>query len=286
MTALLDAFILAAMMILMFSLGLRLSLSEIMTEFRHPRALLIGLGVQVVGVPLLAWMVGTAALLTPAMFAGLMLVAASPGGLGSNYATMLMRGKVGLSVSMTTLTILAAPVTMPLVLWLSGAAVLDGAGLWRLSLGMIAGALIPMGAAMALRRLLPRVTLALSRPLEPLARSLFLLMIAATVVRNRDAMTNAFPQLGLPVLMLAICVPMLAASVAWVMNLTGPERRAVMSEASLQNVAISVFVASGLLDLPALAIPGLLYAVMMNFVILVMIGLTALRAGGFRHQPA
>lgn len=286
MTALLAAFLPVAMMILMFSLGLRLSLRDVAVEFRNPRALLIGLAVQVIGLPLLAWMVGVAALLSPVMLAGLLLVAASPGGVTSNYAALLMRGKVGLSVSMTLVTSLAAPITLPLVLWLTGAADLDGGGLWKISLGMTAVALVPMGLAMGLRRVWPGIVAGLVRVVDPLARALFVLMVIATFAQNWDAMGETFGQVGLPVIMLAILVPCFGFGVAWAMDLSGPQRRTVITEASLQNVAITIFVAGKLLGMPELAIPGLIYAVMMNVVILVMIGIVALRAGGFQRTAA
>ena len=71
---------------------------------------------QVVGLPLIAYSVARAFGLAPGLFAGLMLVAASPGGVTSNYASLLARGAVGLSVSMTVVTSLLAPLTLPLVL--------------------------------------------------------------------------------------------------------------------------------------------------------------------------
>ncbi|WP_319823522.1 bile acid:sodium symporter family protein [Thalassovita sp.] len=284
MTALLAAFLPIAMMILMFSLGLRLSLSEIGAEFRAPRALLAGLAVQMIGLPALAWALGQAALVGPLMLTGLLLVAASPGGVTSNYAALLVRGKVGLSVGMTLITSLAAPITLPLVLLLSGAVAPDGAGLWKISLGMTAVALVPMGLAMGVRTLWSGFATKLARIVDPLAKVLFVLMVLATFVQNWSAMRGAFAEVGLTVMMLAVAGPALAATVGWIVHLSGPDRRTIMTEVSLQNVAITIFVAGKLMGQPELAIPGLIYAVVMNVITLVLIGLTALRAGGLIRQ--
>lgn len=286
MTSLLAAFLPVAMMILMFSLGLRLTLPEIGSELRAPRALLIGLAVQMIGLPVLAWMAGSAAMLGPVMLTGLMLVAASPGGVTSNYAALLVRGRVGLSVAMTLVTSLAAPLTLPLVLYLSGVGGLSAAGLWKISLGMTAVALVPMGLAMGLRRMWPEGSAKLARIIDPVARLLFLMMVLATFAQNWGAMREAFAQVGPAVMLLAVLGPALALAVGWAMNLTGPARRTIMTEASLQNVAITIFVAGKLLGQPELAIPGLIYAVVMNAVTLILIGITALRAGGLARQSA
>lgn len=286
MTSLLAAFLPVAMMILMFSLGLRLNLSDIGAELRAPRALLIGLAVQVIGLPVLAWIAGSVALLGPVMVTGLMLVAASPGGVTSNYAALLVRGRVGLSVAMTMATSLAAPLTLPLVLYFSGVSGLSAAGLWKISLGMTAVALAPMGLAMGLRQVWPGGSAKLMRIIDPVARILFLMMVIATFAQNWSAMRQDFAQVGPAVMLLAVLGPALALGAGWVMNLTGPARRTIMTEASLQNVAITIFVAGKLLGQPELAIPGLIYAVVMNVVTLILIGITALRAGGLVRQSA
>jgi BASS family bile acid:Na+ symporter len=278
MAAFLAAFLPVAMMVLMFSLGLRLRLGELLAELRAPRALGLGLGAQMLGLPLLAFAIARALGLDPLLTAGLMLVAASPGGVTSNYAAHLARGSVGLSVAMTLVTSLLAPLTLPLVLVAAGVAAPDPAGLWKISLGMSAVAVAPMALGMALARYLPRLATPLGRWIDPLAKLLFLAMVVATFVQNWGAMQGAVSAVGGAVLLLAVLGPVLALGLARLGRLDGMRARTVMTEAALQNVAITIFVAGKLLGQPELSIPGLIYAVLMNLVALLIIGSAGLGA--------
>ena len=282
MTGILAALLPLGMMVLMLSLGLRLPATEFVHALRRPRALVTGLAVQIVGLPLLAWTVAQGFALAPALAAGLMLVAASPGGVTSNYASLLARGSVGLSVSMTLVTSLAAPVTLPLVLLAAGVATPGSAGLWKISLGMSAVALVPLMVGMAARRFAPKLAAAVSRPLEPLAKLVFLAMVLATFAQNWGAMGAAFARVGWAVTLFALVAPALAFAAARAVRLAGRETRTVMMEATMQNVAITIFVATNLLGDGGLAIPGLIYAVEMNLVALVLIGVALVTA----PQPA
>ncbi|MEZ5685345.1 MAG: hypothetical protein R3D78_05335 [Paracoccaceae bacterium] len=73
-------------------------------------------------------------------------------------------------------------------------------------------------------------------------------------------------------------VPVLALGLARLGRLDGMRARTVMTEAALQNVAITIFVAGKLLGQPELSIPGLIYAVLMNLVALLIIGSAGLGA--------
>lgn len=268
MAALMAAFLPVAMMVLMLALGLRLAPREIFAALRAPRALGAGLALQLIALPALAFGLARVFGLSAPLAAGLMLVAASPGGVSSNYITHLARGSVALSVTMTLLTSLLAPLSLPLVLGLSGAAAPESGALWRISLGMSAVALAPLALGMAAGHLAPGFAARTSRLLDPLARLLFALMVGATFVQNWGAMRAGFASAGPAVLALAVLAPALALGVGRALSLGAAAGRTIAIEISLQNVAITIFVAGKLLGAPALAIPGLIYAVVMNIVAL------------------
>lgn len=286
MTQLIPIFLPIAMMVLMLSLGLRLRPGDAAATLRRPRALVIGLAVQLVGLPLMAFVVAAGFGLAPALFAGLMLVAASPGGVTSNYAALLARGSVGLSVTMTLVTSLAAPVTLPAVLLFAGIAAPVAGGLWRISLGMTAVALVPLLIGMLAAWIAPAVMARVSRWLDPLARVLFLAIVLATFWQNWGAMGAAFAGVGAAVTVFAVLAPALAFVAAWLIRLTPAEGRTVMIEATMQNVAITIFVANSLLGAADLAIPGLIYAVEMNIVALLLIGAAHLGTRWSGVRPA
>jgi len=268
MSAVIASLLPVGMMVLMLALGLRLAPAELAQTLRRPRALKTGLAVQLVGLPLAALAIAGLTGLDAAALTGLVLVAASPGGVTSNYAALLARGSVALSVSMTLVTSLGAPLTLPVVLALAGIEAPGAGGLWRISLGMTAVGLVPLVAGLWVARIAPGFAAAALRGLDPVSRLVFLAIVLATFVQNWAVMRASFAEVGLAVCLYAGLAPILGVVAARARRLTRVETRTIMIEASMQNVAITIFVATALMAIPALAIPGLIYAVLMNVVAL------------------
>lgn len=99
--------------IIMLGMGLTLLPEDFRRILDRPRDVAIGALTQWVVMPLAAWAI-TVVLSLPAELAiGVVLLGAAPGGTASNVMTYLGKGDVALSVAITTLTTLAAPVVMP-----------------------------------------------------------------------------------------------------------------------------------------------------------------------------
>lgn len=102
----------------MLGMGATLQVRDFVAVFRQPHALALGLGIQVILVPLFAWAVIVLAAPTAGVAVGLALVAAIPGGTMSNVFTFLARGHVALSIALTAVTSFLCLVTTPIVLGL------------------------------------------------------------------------------------------------------------------------------------------------------------------------
>lgn len=148
----------AQLIFAMFGMGAVSAPRDFVAVLRSPRALGLGLGIQLILVPMLAWGLGIVLPVTAGVAAGLVLVAAVPGGTISNVFTYLVGGNVALSVSLTAITTVGALVTTPAILTIAlGSAVGEGVVvpvdrvardivltlLVPLALGMVCGALLP-----------------------------------------------------------------------------------------------------------------------------------------------
>lgn len=274
MTEILAAFLPLGLVLLMFVVGLRLSLPNVTQAFLHPKALAAGLFVQMILLPTTAFALARIFMLSDQMTFGLVLVAAAPGGVTSNYIAHLARADVALSAAMTLVTTALCAISIPLVLMLAGLAELpDSAGLARMSLLMIAVALVPMAAGMALAFLWPKLAKSVHQVLEPLSKIVFAAIVFATFSQNWQPMMAHFSSVGPAVVALNLAALALAAGACFLLDLGIESRRAIMAEASLQNVAVAMFVAGALLHNPVLAIPALIYALVMNISALLQITL-------------
>ena len=99
--------------LIMFSLGFGLTFADFGRVFRMPRAVLTGMVLQVVGVPLVALVLLMLVDLPPAIAFGVMLLSFCPGGVTSNILTRLAGGTVALSITLTAVVSLLSVVTVP-----------------------------------------------------------------------------------------------------------------------------------------------------------------------------
>lgn len=143
------------LMIIMFGMGLTLTLPDFALVIRKPLPVLLGVIAQYLIMPLLGLGISLLLQLPPALAAGVILVGCAPGGTASNVVTYLAKGDVALSVTMTSISTLLAPVFTPLLtLWLAGQYLPVDAGSMAKTIVQIV--LIPVVLGLVLRSLLPR----------------------------------------------------------------------------------------------------------------------------------
>lgn len=104
------------LILLMFLLGIGLDLEAFKRVAKYPKAVLAGMTGQLVVLPLLAFFIAWAFKLPAPYFIGLVLIACCPGGSSSNVFSMLAKGNVALSVTLTALSSVITLFTIPLIM--------------------------------------------------------------------------------------------------------------------------------------------------------------------------
>lgn len=268
--------VLPILIVLMFQLGIGLDGSAFLRVAQSPRAVVAGLVGQLVVLPAAAF--GVAALfdLEPVWFLGLVLVACCPGGSSSNVFTMLSRGDVALSVTLTALSSLVTLFTLPAVMAFAARYVSLYAGaaielpVGRLIVQNIVLLFLPMACGALFRRWRPaaaeRVCKALGRVAFPalmLLAGLFFVQYARTIVDN-------FMLLGAASGVLILVAMGAGALLARLFRLGDAVRRTIVIEVGMQNAAQAIAVASSPLVFACdeMAIPAIVYALVMNVMLL------------------
>ncbi len=267
--------VIPVLVLLMFGLGLDLRPRDFGRVARRPRAAAVGLAAQLLGLPLVAASVATVLDLPAVAAVGLVLLAACPGGASSNAFTMLARGDVALSVSLTAVTSVVTVATIPLVVNLAMGHWLGADPSLRLALGPVLGQnaatiLMPIGLGMLLRARRPAVADRLGAGLRRAALPLLLLMIAVFVVRQREVLIASAGSLALATLLLILATMGLGVLLGRLARLGALARRAILVEVGMQNAAQAIAIAASPLLLAdfAYAVPAVVYAVTMNVVLL------------------
>lgn len=99
--------------IIMFGMGTQLTPSDFLRVFSFPKAVIIGLVLQFSVMPFVGKGLAMLTTTDPEVAAGMVLIGSCPGGVASNVMTFLAKGNVALSVTMTSVSTLAAPIMTP-----------------------------------------------------------------------------------------------------------------------------------------------------------------------------
>lgn len=263
---------------LMVTVGLGLAPRDFRALAARPLVVAAGLVGQLVLVPAAAFVVAAAFALPPVAAVGLVLVAAVPGGVTSNFVTVLARGDAALSVVLTAGSTLAGLATVPLVLALA-LAVFDPAGLaLPAALPMAATAravlvvtVLPMLAGMAVRALWPVAVTRRLAAVRRLATAVFAGIVVAAFAGDWAVVEAHWRAVGPAVL--AFNALAVAAGLALARTLALPPATTLTFavECGLQNVALALFLGGGVLGEPALMVPAVLYVLAMNAAALVLV---------------
>jgi BASS family bile acid:Na+ symporter len=245
----------------MFAIGWLLPADELRQVAAHWPAVLYGTAVQYLSMPALAFAIGSALRLSGPELWGIMLAGCVPGAMASNVLTLLARGNVSYSVSLTTLATLLSPVVVPLALWLSLGKSVDfpaAAVSWQLCWMVV----LPVTAGHLAGRRLVRWAATARRIGGTVANLTILWIIAVVVALNRERLAHL--SLTLPFALLTLNVAGYGAGYAAARGLGLPAamRRALTLEIGMQNaglgtvLALSVFSAE---ERAAVAVAPALY---------------------------
>lgn len=258
-----------ALAFIMLYLGMTLQLGDFRAVLRRPRALAVGIVGQMLMLPLLAWGVAQAAGLPPVMAVGLMVLAACPGGVSAGLLTHLGGGDVALSIALTAVTSIAAMLSLPLVVdlalqhFMASSLSLD-LPLARMVRSVFLLTTLPVLTGMALRAWRPVMVQRIEPLAGRIATGLFLLIVLATFWSQRQVLAEHLGGVGLAALALNAAV----LGCAWLMGrqagLARRDRIAVATECGLQNSALGIYVCVELLRQPAMSVPSVVYALLMN----------------------
>ena len=260
---------------IMLSLGLGLRPDDFRRVLTRPGVIAVGLFAQVVLLPATGLTIAVVMDLAPQAAVGLMILAACPGGVTAGMVTRLAGGDTALSISLTALTSLLAFVTVPLVVGGSLDHFLGESMPVRLPLGQAVGGLflitlLPVGIGLALRarQLLSGATI---NRAHRLATGVFALIVLYTFLDQWPAIREHFGNVGLACLLLNLATMTTGAVLARAVRLPAAGRIALAMECGMQNSALGITLAISLLGLPELAIPSVIYALLMNITAFVFI---------------
>ncbi|MDH5445384.1 MAG: bile acid:sodium symporter family protein [Gammaproteobacteria bacterium] len=254
--------IIPLLVIIMFGMGMTLTLDDFKRVIVHPQ--LIGLGVilQYLVMPLGAWLISLLLKLPTEFMVGMVLVGSSAGGTASNVICYLARGDVALSISMTLISTLLAIIAMPLLTWLYvGQRVpvpVDSMLISILKI-VVLPVILGVGLNTVFGQRLNRI-----KPLFPFISSMAIVIIIAIIVAlNHGKLTTMGSMIVLAVMLHNLLGLVSGYQLARYLGYPKAICRTLAIEVGMQNSGLSVALAIKYFA-PAAALPGALFSIWHN----------------------
>ena len=252
------------LMVVMFGMGLTLKPEDFLVVFRHPKDILLGCVAQFTIMPLLAFCLGKVFGLEADLLVGVILVGACPGGTASNVITYLSKGDVPLSVGMTSVNTLLAPVLTPAITWLLLRTYLT-VDAWGMFLSIIRVVIIPIVLGLLINRFLGKYTSKAKDALPAVSVAAITLIVAAVVSHNAERILETGWVIFAVVILHNLIGYALGYMLGTILKLPLPKKKALSIEIGMQNSGLATsLAASAFPGLEMATVPGAVFSVWHN----------------------
>ena len=280
--------VLPILTLLMFDLGLTLKPKDFQLIAQRPKPVIAGLIGQIILLPLIAWLIIQVLSpfnfhLSPLFIIGIMLVACSPGGSSSNVFSMLAKGDVALSVTLTACSSIITLFTLPLIMaWVTksvGEATDIQLPVGNLLMQNIVLMVVPISVGFIVNIFREQAAMKIHNVLKRIAMPALVLLVTVFFFQHKQTIVAEFASLGLTMTVLILATTGCGAILAWLLKLTTKERRTLVIEIGMQNAAQAITVACSplIFNNEIIAIPAIIYALMMNLILLAYVGITKMK---------
>ena len=249
---------------IMFGMGLTIRMKDFKVVFSRPKEVIIGAVAQYTIMPLAAWVLCKVMNLPADLALGVILVGCCPGGTASNVITYIAGGDVALSVGMTIVSTLAAPIMTPFLVYVLAGAWVE-VSFWAMVLSVIKVILVPVLLGILLRSLAGEHVDKVS-DVMPLISVIAIVMIIGGIVA-----VNAEKILSCGVLVLVVVAihnffgMMLGLLVAKIFHVEYSRTTAIAIEVGMQNSGLAVsLAAANFAGNPLATLPGAIFSVWHN----------------------
>jgi BASS family bile acid:Na+ symporter len=278
-----------ALAVIMFGLGLALTVADFRRVATEPRAVAAALAAQLLLLPALCFGLVLALGLDPVLAVGMMLLAASPGGTTANLFSHLFRGDIALNITLTAVNSVIAVVTLPVVVdlairWFRP----DVGGAVGLQLDktapVFAVVLVPVVLGMLVRRWRPRFADAAERPVRILSAVVLVAVIIGAVLGERERIGTYLADIGIATALFCVASLTIGYLVPRLVRVDHARSVASAFEVGVHNSTLAIAVAVGVLGSTALAVPAAVYGVIM-FPLAALAGVVLSRRDPDRRRP-
>lgn len=264
---LLPTLLIGALALIMFGLGLSLTVADFRRLLGHPKAVVLALVLQALVLPALCYGLIVALDVSPVYAVGLMLLAASPGGVSANLYSHLFGGNVAMNISLTAINTVLSIVSLPLIgnfaintFARTGQVVPMQTGKVIEVIGIV---LVPVVIGMLVKSRAPGFAARSEKPMKRFSMVVLAALALIAIAKEWTALTASFASIGLAVIAFNAISLGLGYYVPRIVGLDKPNAIAIGYEIGIHNSTLAIFVAVSVLGDFQLMVPAAIYSVSM-----------------------
>ncbi len=271
-----------ALAIIMFGLGLDLTLADFKRIGAQPKAVLVALGCQLLLLPVICFGLVLAFDLPPLLGIGMMLLAASPGGTTANLFSHLFRGDVALNITLTAINTVVAIATLPLI---TNLAIdwFDQSDTVSLPLSEVLKVfvliLVPVGIGMVVNAKRHAFAERMDRPVRIGSAAILAILVLGIMLDQRENIGGYIADVGLLAALFCVISLIVGYAVPRAAGVSGDQAIASSFEIGVHNGTLAIFVAVEILGSTEISVPAAVYSVFM-FVLAALWGMFISRRVG------
>jgi bile acid:Na+ symporter, BASS family len=253
--------------IVLFGLGLGLTLADFKRIFVTPKAVIVGLILQTVVLTALCAGIALMLNLPPDLAIGMMLLAASPGGVSANIFSHLAHGDVALNITLTAINSVLALVTLPLIVTFSllvfaGNAV-DIPTPFHKIVEVALIVLIPLALGMLVRARALRFAIIAEPYVRFISAAVLVILSVASLWQSESTLTQQGDRIILACVLFNVISMIIGYVTPRFLGLDRAQATAIAMEIGIHNAALAIFIALQVLKNPIYAVPAAIYSFVM-----------------------
>lgn len=255
-----------ALAIIMFGLGLDLTVGDFRRVGRAPKAVAVALACQIVLLPAICFGLVVLFDLPALLGIGMLLLAASPGGTTANLFSHLFRGDVALNITLTAINTVIAVVTLPLI---TGFAIAwfdrqDDVSMPLVEIVKVfALILMPTGLGMIVNRLVPGFARRMDKPVRIGSAVILAILVLGILLDQLDDVGDHLADVGLIAAVFCAISLLVGYAAPKAFGVAGPQAIASSMEVGVHNATLAIFVAVEVLDEVEISVPAAVYSLIM-----------------------
>lgn len=258
-----SAFIKPVLQVIMFGMGATMTFNDFVEIFKSPKKVIIGLVCQFTIMPFLGYILSRVFNFPLEIAAGIVLIGSSPSGLASNVMALMSKANVALSITITTLATLIAPIMTPFLMKTLGGGLID-VDFMKMFWEMNQMVILPIIVGLLINKIAPKLIEKFKKALPIIS----MLGIAYIILIVTSSGANSLKSVGL-LLILAVFIHnifgySLGYFLARFLKLNEADARAVSLEVGMQNAGLASALANEMGKIASVGLASAIFGPTMN----------------------